>query len=138
MLTMKWTFANPLQLVLVLGDELPLVPLGPLRKCPHPVVLHTFVLSPTLFSIKVGVTSSALCFLYSLLNPPTVFAFFMVLGTWFQLSMTLLEKKLRLTSSLVVFGRKFNGSSALRVARPVWAANWNQVQLSTLSIPLTI
>jgi hypothetical protein len=86
----------------------------------------------------VGVTSSALCFLYSLLNPPTVFAFFMVLGTLFQLSMTLLEKKLRLTSSLVVFGRKFNGSSALRVARPVWAANWNQVQLSTLSIPLTI
>jgi hypothetical protein len=49
----KWNtiFNSLILLVLVLDDELSVVPLGPFRKCPHPVVLHTFVLSPALFSI---------------------------------------------------------------------------------------
>jgi hypothetical protein len=36
------------KLVLVLVEELPVVPLGPLRKCLHPGVLHTSILTPTL------------------------------------------------------------------------------------------
>ncbi len=34
--------------VLVLEEELPMAPLGPLRECLHPVVLYTSILSPTL------------------------------------------------------------------------------------------
>jgi hypothetical protein len=36
------------KLVLVLVEELPVAPLGPLRKCLHPGVLHTSILTPTL------------------------------------------------------------------------------------------
>jgi len=48
-------------------------------------------------------------------------------GIWFQSSTTLLEKKWRLTSNLLVLGLRFRGSSALLVARPVSTASWNHV-----------
>jgi hypothetical protein len=47
-----------------------------------------------------------------------VFTFFTWLGILFQFSVTLLEKKFFLTSSLAAFGLTFNGSLVLLVALP--------------------
>jgi hypothetical protein len=50
------------------------------------------------------------------LNIPTFLAFFTLLGIWFQLSTTLLEKKFLLTFNLAGLGLKLSGPSELLVA----------------------
>ena len=69
---------------------------------------------------------------------PAFLAFFASLGTWFQPSTTLFEKKFLLTSNLACLCLRLRGPSELLVALSAWAAIWNQVSLFTLSIPLTI
>jgi hypothetical protein len=93
-----------------------------LFSCP----LHFSVSSPLSYSFmwEVLVRRCRFCTVpYPCLKLLTVFTFFTRLGIWFQLSMTLLEKKFLLTSSLVAICRRFCGQSALLVTLPLSAAS---------------
>jgi hypothetical protein len=95
-------------LTCLLGHELPVVPLGPLGECLPRVVLHPSILPPYRFPSREEQSA-----LYDFCNfsrkPLTVFTFFTWLGISFQFSVTLLEKKFFLISSLASFGLTFNG-----------------------------
>jgi hypothetical protein len=94
------------------------------RKCLHPVVLHTSILTP-LLSPAVWESPVQLCIVCRLsFKMFTVLAFFTVLGIRFHASTTLVvEKVSHLASNLAAFCRKFMGSSAFLVARLVSATS---------------
>ncbi len=83
-------------------------------------------------------SSFLLCAVHSPVYRRTLKITILFSGFMLHDSTTLLEKKCRLTYNLAAFCLKFRGSPALLVARPVFAASWNHVLWSTLSIPLTI
>jgi hypothetical protein len=64
------------------------------------------------------VEQPALCDFLTSLEATHVFTFFTWLGIFSQFSVTRMEKKFLLTSSLAAFGLTFNGSSVLLVALP--------------------
>ncbi len=76
---------------LLIGDELPVVPLGPLGEClPRVVMLHPSILPLNLFPFR---EEQPVVFVTSL-EATRFFTFFTWLGILFQFSVTLLEKKL--------------------------------------------
>ncbi len=96
-----------------------MAPGWPLRKCPHLVVFTSpsWLQSPFLHDV-VG-TKLFLWFLKLRLKLITVLAFFTSLGIRFQFSITRMEKKFLLTSSLAAFCLRLSGhASVLYVSVP--------------------
>jgi hypothetical protein len=86
-------------LVLVLVIELPMAPMLPLRKCLRSVVLSTSPSHLHFHTPLCGRFKSDFVGFVAMLEA-AVFTFFTWLVTWFQLSMTRLEKKFLFTTSL--------------------------------------
>ena len=86
--------------LLVLGVELPVVPLGPLEECLPRVVLHPSILPSNLFPLRRSNQISVI-FVTSLKATLTVFTFLTWLEFWSSFTFhSAEEKKFFLTSSL--------------------------------------
>ncbi len=122
---------------LVLEEELPMAPLGPLRECRCPCALQPS--SCTRASLHLG-WSCHCCSVASVVALENAHCSSIFYVVWYLIPAFhySVREKCLLASSLAACGRRLSGQSVLLVALADWEAIWNQVSRSTLSNPLTI